>query len=97
VRGLPADEGGSMRKRVVAVVLLLLLAVPVWAEYYKVNVRRLASNLYQDTYSGIYIKTRYCHEFAYGQDAILKYDRYDYDNLLIFDHGVTCDVEKVFR
>ena len=66
------------------------------AEYYKVTVKRIDENLYK-TQEGLYIETKYCFEYASGEDAILKYDQYSYENKLIFDNGTSCAVSKVFR
>lgn len=79
-----------------SILLLALLSTSVLAEYYKVNVKRVEQNLYR-TDSGLYIQTKYCYEYAYGEDAVLKYEDYSYDNKLVFDSGTTCDVEKVFK
>jgi len=81
---------------VVIAALLLGVAGVAGAEVFKVNVRRLDQDLYR-TDEGIYIQTRYCYEYAYGDDAILKYEEYSYDNKLIFDNGEVCEVVKVFK
>ena len=39
---------------------------------YRINVKRESSNLYKVTGQEIYIKTKYCYEYAYSQDAILE-------------------------
>lgn len=83
-------------KGVVIAALLLGVAGVAGAEVFKVNVRRLDQDLYR-TDEGIYIQTRYCYEYAYGDDAILKYEEYSYDNKLIFDNGEVCEVVKVFK
>ena len=77
-------------------VALLVVAGTAAAEMYAVNVRRIDKDLYK-TDTGLYIQTKYCYEYAYGDDAILRYEPYSYDNKLIFDNGATCDVEKVFK
>jgi len=79
--------------------IAVAVAIPAlaYAEYYKVNVKRVDQDLYKTTTDGLYIKTRYCYEYTYGGDAILKYEQYRYDNKLIFDSGTSCDVEKVFK
>ena len=79
--------------------LLLILAftftsVSAFAAFYKVNITRKSQDLYK-TESGLYIVTRYCYEYPYGNDAVLKYEPYGYNNKLIFDNGSTCEVEKV--
>ena len=81
----------------VAVVWILLTAAsPVRAEMYTVEVRRIDQDLYK-TDEGVYIQTRYCYRHAYGDDAVLKYEQYSYDNKLIFDDGEVCEVVKVFK
>lgn len=83
--------------RAIVVVLLLTLAGTVCAEMYKVTVKRIDKDLYK-TDEGVYIQTKYCYEYTYGDEAVLKYDSYGYDNRLIFvDSGTTCDVVKVFK
>ena len=49
------------------------------------------------TDQGVYIQTKYCYRYAYGDEAVLSYDQYGYDNKLIFDDGDVCDVVKVFK
>ena len=87
-----------MKFKLLAMVIIAgSLSSVVHAEYYKVNVKRVDQNLYNTTTGGLYIKTRYCYEYTYGDDAVLKYEDYSYDNKLIFDSGTTCEVEKVFK
>lgn len=77
-------------------VALLAMAGPARAEMYVVEVRRIDKDLYK-TSDGIYIQTRYCYAYAYGEQAVLKYEQYGYDNKLIFDDGDVCEVVKVFK
>ncbi|MBS5999506.1 hypothetical protein [Haemophilus parainfluenzae] len=75
-----------------------LLAIPAIAiaEFYKIEITRLDSNLYRTT-DGIYIETEFCHEYARGDEAVLSYEQYSYDNKLIFQNGETCDVKRIFK
>ena len=82
--------------RVCITVALLAVAGSVAAEIYKVTVRRIDMDLYR-TSEGVYIQTKYCYEYAYGDDAVLIYERYSYDNKLVFDSGTVCEVERVFK
>lgn len=75
---------------------LLSLSGTALAEYYKVYVTRLDRNMYR-TSEGIYIATKYCHEYARDEEAVLVYEQYSYDNKLIFKNGSSCDVDKVFK
>ncbi len=82
--------------RVCLAVALLAVAGSVAAEMYKVTVRRIDKDLYK-TSDGVYIQTKYCYEYAYGDDAVLIYEKYSYDNKLVFHNGTVCEVEKVFK
>lgn len=77
-------------------VALLMLAGTASAEMYVVEVRRIEQDLYK-TSNGVYIQTRYCYTYAYGEKAVLKYEPYAYDNKLIFENDDTCEVVKVFK
>jgi hypothetical protein len=54
--------------------LIQAFVVPMKIEtgLYEVNVRRKTSNLYEVSGRNLQIETRYCYEYTYGQDAILK-------------------------
>lgn len=90
-----------MKSLVMFCLLLVSLCITnlAHAEFYRlVNVRRVDSNLYSfrsGTVEGI-VQTKYCYEFALFEDAILKYDRYSYDNKIIFSNGTSCDVAGLF-
>ncbi|MBF0550910.1 MAG: hypothetical protein HQK60_10280 [Deltaproteobacteria bacterium] len=75
----------------------LMTAAPAQAERFKVKLERVGFNLYRDTLSGLYIKTRFCFEVSVGEPAILQYDRPYGNNKLIFVNRATCDVEKVIQ
>lgn len=93
---LDMNKGNLPALRAVIAIVLLVLTGAVSAKMYKVNVRRIDKDLYK-TSDGVYIQTKYCYEYAYGDDAVLRYERYSYENKLIFDNGTVCDVEKVFK
>ena len=76
--------------------LTLVLAGTAHAELYVIEVRRVEQDLYK-TSNGVYIQTRYCYVYAYGEKAVLRYEPCSYDNILIFDNDDTCDVVKVFK
>jgi hypothetical protein len=88
-----------MKARRIALFVILVSATFLPAsDYYKLEqVKRVD----QDLYSGrsgtakVLIETRYCYEQTVGSDAILKYDRYAYDNKIVFDDQQSCDVAKV--
>lgn len=80
---------------VICTTILCLISSLASAEYYKVNIKRDDSNLYFDNGSKLIIKTKYCYEYTYGEDAILIYDKYSYSNQLVFSNGTKCDVEWI--
>jgi len=82
-------------------ILLLILSVPILlfaADFYKLEgVRRVDQDLYK-TRDGMFIETRYCYHYTYGEDAVLKWEGpYSYDNKIIWDDDSTCGVKRVFR
>jgi hypothetical protein len=78
------------------------LASPsVASEYYKAQVTRKSDDLYEVVGQGIYIKTRYCYEYVYYSDVIVKIDSpYGYTvggMIFVDDGGGKCDIEKLLR
>ena len=84
-------------RSLVAIIVAVSISSFAYAEYYKVNVKRIDKDLYKTTTGGLYIQTRYCYEYTYGDEAVLKYEDYSYENKLIFNSGTSCDVVKVFK
>ena len=85
----------KLRKALIAFVGLTVSSVAM-ADLYEVNVKRIDKDLYK-TSEGVYIETQYCYHYTYGEDAILKYEPYSYDNKIIFDNDDSCDVKRVFK
>lgn len=75
--------------------LLLLVGAVAHATLYRISVTRKAQDLYKVDGTSVLIKTRYCYEYAYGEEAILD----DTRDELIFtgSFGSKCDVEAVIR
>lgn len=76
---------------------LLLCASIAHAEFYRVEVMKIDSNLFR-TREGVIIETRYCfggYRSSYT-NAVLRYDYYSYDNKLFFEDGEDCDVKRIF-
>ena len=71
------------------------------SEYYKVQVTRKDQDLYKIDYQNIYIKTRYCYEYVYYSDAILKIDSnygYNIGEIIFVGNGNSkCDIEKILK
>ena len=82
-----------------ALIATILVASIAQAAFYKLsNVKRVDSNIYSftsGTVSGI-VQTKYCYEYAYYDDAVLRYDKSSYENKLIFSSGEACDVADVY-
>lgn len=76
-------------------VVLLSTAGLANAEYYKVYITRSDNNLYLDSTTDLVIKTKYCYEYSYGEEAVLIYDKYSYSNQLVFKNGQKCDVDWI--
>lgn len=82
----------------VGVLLLFLAGTLSAAEYYVLRgVKRIDQNLYK-TSDGLYIETKYCYHYTYGEDAVLKWQgRYSYGNKIIWEDDSSCEVERVWR
>jgi hypothetical protein len=90
-----------MRWSILALAAALILGQPGVARAassYRVSVTRVDQDLYRDSGSGLYLRTRYCYEYAYGADAILVWDGPgSWSNRLLFESGGDCDVVGLFR
>ena len=53
-------------------VKLLLIPTDIDKGNYTVNITRKDSNLYEIEGKNIYIETKYCYEYSYSQEVILK-------------------------
>lgn len=80
-------------------VSMLIVSFAHADKFYKLeSVQRVDSNLYSfrsGIVSGIVV-TRYCYEYPYNEEAILKYEEYSYDNKIIFNSGKVCEVVNVY-
>lgn len=83
-----------MRKMLIGISLLLAASFAS-ADMYKVYVRRIDQDIYR-TAEGFFIKTMYCYQYAYGEEAILEWDG-SFGRLIFVDAGDSCDVKSVFK
>lgn len=88
----------SLRIRASVLALLLVLcAIAAYAEYYKLQgVKRLDKDLYR-TSDGLYIETKYCYHYTYGEDALLKWEGKYGDNKIIWSDDSNCQVKNVWK
>ncbi len=84
-----------MRRYLAYLAFLVTLATPAFGDLYRVTVSRIDKDLYKDHDSGLIIETKYCYEYAIRDEAVLRYERYGYNNKLIFSSGTTCDVKAI--
>ncbi|HHM8948529.1 TPA: hypothetical protein ACRNDK_002744 [Pseudomonas aeruginosa] len=86
-----------MKKTILAILAALtsLQAAPALAENYEVNLTRKGSNVYKIDGKDIIIQTRYCHVYAYSEEAIFKTSGYG-GEVIFFDSKDKCDVRAVF-
>lgn len=82
--------------RIFSLIFLFAFSSVANAEMYKVYVKRLDNNIYITTDKKVIIETKYCYEYAYGDEAILVYEPYSYDNKIIFVNSEnSCEVKSV--
>ena len=63
------------------------------AEIYKVSLTRKDTNFYQIDNGKLYLRTKYCFEFAMGQDAIIDTDKQE---VVFLGYSPSkCDVDMI--
>lgn len=78
-------------------VMLAAVGVAVAAEYYKLSsVKRIEKDLYKSS-DGIYIETKYCYHYTYGEDAVLKWEGKYGNNSIVWDDDSTCEVKDIWK
>jgi hypothetical protein len=77
----------------VAVLTASLSAVPASAaERYQVSLTRKGSNFYKIDGQRMWVQTRYCYTYGYGEDAALSAT-----DVVFLGAGDKCDVRRVLR
>lgn len=77
--------------------MLAAVGVAVAAEYYKLSsVKRIEKDLYKSS-DGIYIETKYCYHYTYGEDAVLKWEGKYGNNSIVWDDDSTCEVKDIWK
>lgn len=79
-------------RRLLTSLVLLLFAGSAVADDYEVSVTRKGSNLYKVDLKQIIVKTRYCYEYVFYENALLRMSGYSGD-IIFMDSGGKCDVE----
>lgn len=77
------------------VALLMVMAGTAAADDYDFSVTRKGSNLYKVDGKDIYIHTRYCYEYVYSEDSLLRMSGTS-GKIVFIDEGESCDVKAVY-
>ena len=80
--------------RYALLVLLMLVSGVAAAGDYDLSVTRKGSNLYKVDGKDIYIHTRYCYEYVYSEDSLLRMSGTS-GKIVFIDEGSSCDVKAV--
>jgi hypothetical protein len=65
-------------------------------EVYKVTVTRVEKDLYRtEGRTRTYIETKYCHEYANRDEAVLRWEGKYGNNKLIFSSDTVCEVKDL--
>ncbi|KFN42702.1 hypothetical protein N787_03355 [Arenimonas metalli CF5-1] len=73
----------------------MLLCGTTFAADYDVSVTRKGSNLYKVDGKEMYVHTRYCYEYVYSEDSMLRMSGSS-GKIIFLDEGESCDVKAVF-
>jgi len=88
--------GEKMKKRIAVLTLILILNLFLFADVFEINLTRKERNLYKENQKNLLIQTRFCFEFAFAADAILKID--GLSKFVIFTNsGNKCDVKAIYK
>ena len=75
-------------------VAAILSGGTLYAEFYKLQgVKRMDKDLYKASSPAVYIETRYCYHYTYGEDVIYN----DSTDKVIWKDDSTCDVKRIFK
>lgn len=80
--------------KLIAAILMLLCGTASAADY-DVSVTRKGSNLYKVDGKEMYVHTRYCYEYVYSEESLLRMSG-ERGKIIFLDEGESCDVEAVF-
>jgi hypothetical protein len=85
------------RIRAAALAVVALVSASGGAvDYYKLeSVKRVEQDLYRS--GNVYIQTKYCYHYTYGEDAVLKWDGAYGDNKIVWSDDSTCQVKDMFK
>jgi len=78
-----------------AAALLALLSFVVNAGDYNLSVTRKGSNLYKVDGNDIFIHTRYCYEYVYYADVVLRMSGHT-GTITFLEEKESCDVKSVY-
>jgi hypothetical protein len=88
-------------KCLIAALAVFISSGALASDYYKVEVTRKSQDFYEVQGQRIYIKTRYCYEYVYSSEAILKVDSetgYTIGEIIfVGEGGSKCDIERILR
>ena len=66
------------------------------ADNYEVSLTRKGSNLYKVDTKNIFVQTRYCYEYAYSEDSLLKLDGSYSSEIIFLDAKSRCDIKAIY-
>lgn len=75
--------------------LVCVCSADVQASTYEVSVTRKDNNIYSIDGKNILIQTKYCYQYGYGEEAILKFDGYS-GSLIFLNSTTKCDVKGLY-
>lgn len=81
--------------KTIFIFLLLAIAGLATAGDYDLSVTRKGSNLYKADGKDVYVHTRYCYEYVYSEDSLLRMSGTS-GKIVFIDKGSSCDVKAVF-
>ncbi len=84
-----------MNMKLIIASILALAAATASASDYDVYVTRKGQNVYKVDGKEVYIHTRYCYEYVYGEESLLRMNGSS-GKIVFLDEGASCDVQGVY-
>ena len=82
-------------KKLLFVLAIISCAGATFAENYEISVTRKDPNLYKIDTMDIYVQTKYCYEYVYYEDSILRMSD-KVGEIIFLDANGSCDVAGVY-
>ena len=84
-----------MRRITLPILIAIVFSTSAKAETYKVSLTRKDQDFYQVSFGKIFVRTKYCYEYAYGEDAIIDTEKREV--IFLGSRPTKCDLDMILQ